>query len=271
MGSLCWKAISMDKLSLILGTFILISFGQDSLLSATSSHEKVESLVGHLDLKFSQMMKEQQEEIKQLQEENKQQEEKIRHMEADSKNCSQETLLKLGEQTNHVSSLTELVDSLNNKASDHEKSINVLRASPAVFYCGYRNSIHATTSVLTFDYLSYSNSNQPIGGLDPVTGIFTSPLQATYSVSWSLWAGDAAGDNGLVINLHKNGAFVGYESTHFSVYTGASGGAADQGGRTLIIDLDMGETLSMWCDDCSPGAWHVNFCVSLVNFNQIEA
>merc|ERR1711935_550902 len=80
MGSLCWKAISMDKLSLILGTFILISFGQDSLLSATSSHEKVESLVDHLDMKFNQMMKDQQEEIKQLQEQNKQQHEDINDM-----------------------------------------------------------------------------------------------------------------------------------------------------------------------------------------------
>merc|ERR1711892_1049642 len=143
MGSLYWKAISMDKLSLLI---ILISFGQDNLLSATASHEKVESLVNHLDMKFSQMMKKQQEEIKQLQEENKnqyedindmqitikqhqehiinlqkenqenegklqklqrenlQQQDKIRHLEADSMKCSQETLSKIEGQTNHVSS-----------------------------------------------------------------------------------------------------------------------------------------------------------------------
>merc|ERR1712021_274772 len=90
MGSLCWKAISMDKLSLILGTFILISFGQDSLLSATSSHEKVESLVNHLDMKFSQMMKEQQEEIKQLQEENNQQQEEINKQKEEIKQLKEE-------------------------------------------------------------------------------------------------------------------------------------------------------------------------------------
>merc|ERR1711935_1101579 len=156
MGSLWWKAISMDKLALmmILGGFILISFGQDSLLSSTASHENVESLVNHLDMKFSQMMKEQQKEIKQLKEENKQQQvdindmqvdikrhqediislqkenqenkgkmkklqrenlqqqEKITHMEADSMKCSHETLSKIEEQTNHFSSLNELVDSL---------------------------------------------------------------------------------------------------------------------------------------------------------------
>merc|ERR1711935_1327759 len=179
MGSLCWKAISMDKLALlmIMGGFILISFGQDSLLSATTGHENVESLVNHLDMKFSQMMKKQQEEIKQLQEENKnqyedindmqitikqhqehiinlqkenqanegkmqklqrenlQQKEKITHLEADSMKCSQETLSKIEEQTNQVFSLTELVDSLNNKSFDHEKSINVLRSPPAVYFC----------------------------------------------------------------------------------------------------------------------------------------
>merc|ERR1711935_433016 len=105
MGSLCWKAISMDKLSLLI---ILISFGQDNLLSATTSHENVESLVDHLDMKFSQMMKnqkDQQEEINKQREEIKQLTEQFE------------------EQTNHVSSLTELVDSLSN---------NVLRSPPTL-------------------------------------------------------------------------------------------------------------------------------------------
>merc|ERR1711935_1155400 len=145
MGSLCWKAISMGKLSLLI---ILISFGQDNFLSATTSHDGLESLVDHLDMKFSQMMKEQQEEIKQLQEENKQQHEdqqdEINKQKEEIKQL-QETLSKLGEETNHV------VDSLTNKSIDHEKSINVLRSPPAIFYCGYRGRASASYSVLTFD------------------------------------------------------------------------------------------------------------------------
>merc|ERR1711935_1232635 len=232
MGSVCWEAITMDKLALmmIVGVFILISFGQDSLLSATTSHDGLESLVDRLDKKVSQMMKEQKEEIKQLKEENKQQEEdindmqvdikrhqediislqnenqenkgkmkklqrenlqqqeKITHLEADSMKCSQETLSKIEEQTNQVFSLTDLVDTLSNTSSDHEKNINVLRDPPSIFYCGYKNSASATSSVLTFDRLSYSRSNQPTGGLDPKTGVFTSPYPGSYSVSWSLWA-----------------------------------------------------------------------------------
>merc|ERR1711935_699189 len=112
MGSLCWKAISMDKLSLLI---ILISSGQDNLLSATTSHENVESLVGHLDMKFSHMMKnqkDQQEEINKQREEINKQREEIKQLTE-----------QFEEQTNHVSSLTELVDSLSN---------NVLRSPPTL-------------------------------------------------------------------------------------------------------------------------------------------
>merc|ERR1711935_312361 len=243
MGSLCWKAISMGKLSLLI---ILISFGQDNFLSATTSHDGLESLVDHLDMRFSQMMKKQQEEIKQLQEENKQQHE---------------------DQQEEINQLTELVHSLTDKSIDHEKSITVLRSPPAVFYCGYRFNTYATRSVITFDRLSYSNNNQPTGGLDPATGKFSCPYPGTYSVSWSLFATNDAvtGDDYVEIRLHKNGAFVGDESRHRSSYTGASRGVWDQGGRTLIIDLHKGDTLSMWCENCSAGVYQVNFRVSLVH------
>merc|ERR1711892_930226 len=185
MGSLCWKAISMDKLSLLI---ILISFGQDNLLSATTSHENVESLVDHLDMKFSQMMKKQQEEIKQLQEENKQQHED----QQEEINKQKEEIKQLQEEnkqlTEQLGEQTELVDSLTNKTIDHEKSINVLRSPPAVSYCGYRHDTTATYSVLTFDRLSYSYNNQHNGGLNRATGIFSSPYSGTYSVTWSLYA-----------------------------------------------------------------------------------
>jgi len=301
MGSLCWKAISMDKLTLmmIIGVYTLISFGQDNLLSATTSHDKVESLVDHLDMKLSQMMKQLQEENKQqhedinnmqitieqhqeeiinlqkenqenegkmkkLQRENIQQEEKIIHLEADSMKCSQETLSKIEEQTNHVSTLTELVDSLNNKSFDHEKSINVLRSPPAVYFCGYQSLTYVTNSVITFDENSYARNNQHTGGLDPKSGVFTSPYQGTYSVSWTLTAHNDAGDHYVGINLQKNGDRLRDYSRHVSYYSGPSGLVDDQGGRTLIIDLLKGETLSMFCEDCSAGVYYVNFCVSLV-------
>merc|ERR1712123_342923 len=286
MGIVCCKVITMDKLALliILGAFI------PSLLSATTSHDGIESLVDRLDMKFSQMVKEQQEEIKQLKEENKkqkevnqenegkmktlhkhniQQQEKITHLEADSMKCSQETLSRIEEQTNHVFSLTEIVDSLNKTSQDHEKSINVLSDPPEIFVCGYKEYTTATSSILTFDRLSYARSNQPTGGLDPETGVFTSSYPGTYSVSWSLVAIGDAEDTMVSVYLQKDGEYVGYESRHYSWYTGASGYVDDQGGRTLILHLDLGETLSMFCADCSAAISYVSFCVSLVKIDQI--
>merc|ERR1711935_885582 len=104
------------------------------------------------------------------------------------------------------------------------------RDPPSIFYCGYKYVTSATRSVITFERLSYSRSNQPTGGLDPETGIFTSPYPGTYSISWSLYASDTAGDHTVRIHLHKNGASVGDESLHYSDYTGASGYVGDQGG-----------------------------------------
>merc|ERR1711935_36088 len=147
-----------------------------------------------------------------------------------------------------------------NKTIDHEKSINVLRSPPAIFYCGYRGRASASYSVLTFDSLSYSYNNQHNGGLDPETGIFTSPTPGIYSMTWSLTARNEAGDQNVRIYLMKNGARV-HESIHFSYYTGASGRVSDEGGRTLIIDLLEGETLSMFCENCSAEVFNVNFCV----------
>jgi len=288
MGIVCCKVITMDKLALItiLGVFI------PSLLSATTSHDGIESLVDHLDMKFSQMMKEQQEDIKQLIEENKkqkevnqenegkmkklqkhniQQQEKITHLEAESMKCSQETLSKIEEQTNQVFSLTEIVDSLNKTSQDHENSINVLSDPPEIFVCGYKEYTTATSSILTFDRLSYARSNQPTGGLDPETGVFTSSYPGTYSVSWSLVAIGDAEDTMVSVYLQKDGEYVGDESRHYSWYTGASGYVDDQGGRTLILHLDLGETLSMFCADCSAAISYVSFCVSLVKFDQIQA
>jgi len=189
-----------------------------------SGIEGIESLLDHLDMKFSQMMKDQQEEIKQL---------------------------------------TELVDSLSNKCSDQEKSINTLLSPPEVFYCGYRGETSQINSILTFDRFSFLSTNQLTGGLIPATGIFTSPYTGIYSITWSLSASNSAGDKQVLISLRKNGVYVGEESDHQSQYTGESGFVVDQGGRTLIIYLLLGDTLSMFCDNC-PGVFSVNFCVSLV-------
>ena len=71
-----------------------------------------------------------------------------------------------------------------------------------------------------------------------------------------------AGDHSVHINLRKNGQNID-ESLHYSRYTGPSGYAYDQGGRTLVVHLDSEDTMDLFCNECSAGIDDVTFCVSL--------
>ena len=54
------------------------------------------------------------------------------------------------------------------------------------------------------------------------------------------------------------------ESLHSSYYIGPDqSGVQDQGGRTLVLHLDRGDTLDLYCDNCSAGIGRTTFCVSL--------
>merc|ERR1712098_186662 len=102
------------------------------------------------------------------------------------------------------------------------------------------------------------------GGLDLNTGVYTAPWPDTYSVTYSLQNNNGAGDNTVEMTLHKNGASLGDETGHYSDYTGSSGHyVMDQGGRTAILHLERGETVALYCDDCSAYVMRILFCVHL--------
>ena len=90
------------------------------------------------------------------------------------------------------------------------------------------------------------------------------------------------GENMVVIYIRKNGSKIS-QSRHESYYGGPSGYAADNGGRTIvsisimyrycifilififyqIFHLAKGETVDLFCQDCSATVYHITFCVSL--------
>ena len=61
------------------------------------------------------------------------------------------------------------------------------------------------------------------------------------------------------------------ESEHVSRYSGPSGHVSDQGGRTLVLHLDRGDTLDLYCDNCSAYISSTTFCVSLSQFDVVQA
>ena len=103
-----------------------------------------------------------------------------------------------------------------------EKEILKLRDAPYLHQCGYSlDAGQGSKFTITFDNLFYSSTNTEGGGLDIMTGVFTSPWPGTYTVSWGLYAEDNLGEDYVYIYLYKNGKVV-QESLHVSIVGGNS-------------------------------------------------
>merc|ERR1711892_1610483 len=196
---------------------IIISVYQSSLISATTGEDDIKTLrmeMKNLQKKNQQFeewfeilnikideqqndIQEQKEVVAMLQRENLLNQEKLTLLEVDSKKYKEEQTMK-------VTSLTEDMNSM--MSLEHETSIKVKRDTPEVFYCGFNSGDYVSSpSTIKYDSMFYSRTNQPTGGLDLATGVFTSPFPGTYTVTWSLSAyGAMSHDQYKTIYLFKN-------------------------------------------------------------------
>merc|ERR1719320_1684842 len=116
---------------------------------------------------------------------------------------------------------------------------------------------------MTIPYTSllYSSTNTEGGGLDISTGVFTAPHGGSYTVYWDTSAELDSGEF-VRIYLQKDGENI-LESKHYSGYTGPSGVVQEQGGRTIIVDLGVGDTLQLYTEYGHGTIYYTTFCVSL--------
>ena len=172
---------SFNKI-IILGIFIIVSAYQGSLISATSGDDDMNAII----FEMKTIIKTQSTEIKYLQQEIQDQkkvvgrlQEKITFMEVNSINCKEQD-----KKTNYTASLRE--EALNSTSFENKKSIKVTKDPPEIYYCGYEEETSSSGSTINYGSLFYQRTNQPTGGLDIHSGVFTSPFPGTYSVTWSL-------------------------------------------------------------------------------------
>jgi len=157
--------------------------------------------------------------------------------------------------------LASAKNELMTRTNNLEKDVNILKDPPYLSTCGARYPAFGNdTSTVTYWNLLSSSTNTKGGGLDIETGIFTSPHPGIYTVTWSLYADDNSGEDTVSIYLHKNGEMI-KESRHDSFNAGGYQG--DQGGRTLFLPLELGDTVSLNCHRCNAGIVFTTFCVSL--------
>eukprot|EP00091_Calanus_sinicus_P024185 TRINITY_DN8534_c0_g2_i2.p1 TRINITY_DN8534_c0_g2~~TRINITY_DN8534_c0_g2_i2.p1 ORF type:complete len:253 (-),score=70.90 TRINITY_DN8534_c0_g2_i2:120-878(-) len=149
---------------------------------------------------------------------------------------------------------------------DTKLDVSFLKEPPFFHACGYQYSAESTGQTIPYSHLLYSSTNTEEGGLDTHTGIFTSPFPGSYTITWSLIASDHAGDNEVWVYLRKNGQEI-EESRLASYYGGSSGWVHNLGGRGLVMHLDRGDTLDLYCEDCSAEIYRTTFCVSLSTYD----
>merc|ERR1712179_167625 len=159
---------------------------------------------------------------------------------------------------------------LMSKTDKLERELVILRAPPFIHVCGshYERIAGSSGHSISYTSLLYSSTNTEGGGLDITTGVFTAPHGGSYTVSWDAQARLNRWE-GVSIYLQKNGATI-EESLHNSYYgDNIDDHMNEQGGRTLVVHLDQGETLQLYkaSGDQSGDIAKTTFCVSLTTFD----
>merc|ERR1711915_207646 len=141
--------------------------------------------------------------------------------------------------------------------------INSLREVPVIYQCGYQDFTGSLNAYVPYDSLYFSHTNEwtSDGGLDTNTGIFTAPVPGTYIITYSALIDDDDWDTSARLFIVKNEGFI-QESKHES-----AGGTTvnDQGGRTLILHLSLGDRVGLWCTDCSAYVYDILTCFYLAS------
>ena len=176
-------------------------------------------------------------------------------------------------------------DELQCKAEELVREVSSLKNPPFYHICVYRRLSSDTSSNVDFEKeLYFSCLHCENANFDLASGVYTNGWPGTYTVTWDLRAGNNPGESDVKIYLKKNGTQIN-ESEHRSDYSGSKGHVYDQGklssanftecllnfqfpgGRTMILRMETGDTLSLYCRDCSAFVSHITFCISLNTFD----
>merc|ERR1712004_534867 len=126
--------------------------------------------------------------------------------------------------------------------------------------CGYREIWTTARSTITYEKTLL---NVGRGSMDLGSGVWTAEETGLYQVAWSMFNRVDSGEYNYIY-LYKNGGRVD-ESEHLSSYVGSEGRINDQGGRTMMLELQAGDTLELTDTLFYGVAINIHFCVSLLH------
>ena len=168
-----------------------------------------------------------------------------------------------------VNNLEEALKEKDNEIMELQEKIENVRNPPFGYFCSYKESFSAASSVITYDKLLYSSQFGLQGdspGIDINTGKFVSGFSGTWRVDFSLFTDPDPGES-IDIYLYKNGEPI-KETRFYSHHSPAgSGYDGNTGGRSVLLHLDLGDQLYLGTTTMEEPAVNIIFCVSLEQFD----
>jgi len=162
---------------------------------------------------------------------------------------------------------------LSNLKTSLSKSMSTTK-EPQAIVCAFKNSWNTQYSTITYDKIlteHYSGGGE--GQMDLNSGIYTVLGPAgTYSISFNVMSVLTIGSSPdhysiTMLHLHLNSKPV-TESQWFNLWEEPAddvGSARQTGGRTMMLHLDLGDTLEINAKDLRAGELTmINFCVTLL-------
>merc|ERR1719347_143806 len=146
----------------------------------------------------------------------------------------------------------------------------IYRDPPIYFQCAFQDMSRAVNSAITFDELTFSKTNDwtAEGGIDISTGVLNAPFPGTYFITYSLMSSDHDTDPETIIHMKLNGDVMDGYTYYRSLFESNDYGIVhDQGGRSLILHLDRGDTVELFCDHCGSSIFDILLCVQLSQFD----
>jgi len=150
-------------------------------------------------------------------------------------------------------------------------AVSQVRYRPFVMACAYQDGWIKDSATIPYDKLisNYTNADMPNGGdgvMDIGTGQFTCLTAGHYTVTFSGSVSVFPGET-VDIYIYHNGDKV-EESEWRSYNSGDNGGEIyDQGSRTVILHLAVGDTLELRTETCDGLIYDLIYCVSLTGFD----
>merc|ERR1712179_663258 len=180
---------------------------------------------------------------------------------AEEAEALKKNMVKKTELQETLDSTAKEVEALkNNMVKKTELQENMDRLSQRGAYCGYQEIWSTARSVIKYSKLMLSEGDA--GALVPDTGVFRASEQGLFQINWSLF-NKLKGSDDNMIYLYRNGKRI-YESMHNSHFPSSSSVIKEMGGRTMLLRLAAGDTLTLRTGWFQGVARRIQFCVMLL-------